>query len=83
MSLEIYVAASICDQVGEDVVTGETTEFANCGSDTVILATYGCGAGLRGEQTNIITRANFAKGEEDSGSCKLRKSREGAMILSC
>jgi hypothetical protein len=64
-----YAAASVCNETGEDVVTDETAKLAECGSDTVVLSTYGCRAGLRGDQTNVVTWANFAEGEEDTGYC--------------
>ncbi len=32
-----YAGASVCNQVGEDVVTGETAELAKCRGDAVVL----------------------------------------------
>jgi hypothetical protein len=66
LSLLDNIVTRVRDDKGEDVCPDESTNLA-CGCcDTVVLASDGGRAGLGGDQADVVTWADFAKGKEDT-----------------
>lgn len=63
------IATTVGDQVREDVVANEAAELAKGGGNAVVLATNGGGAGLRGDEADVVSGADFAEGEENTYVC--------------
>lgn len=51
---------------GEDVGPDEGTDFAGRGGDGVVLPADGGGAGLGGDEADVVAGSGFAEGEEDA-----------------
>ena len=50
----------------ENLIANKSTDFADCSGDTVVLASDGGSTGFRGDQADVVARAEFTEGEEDA-----------------
>jgi hypothetical protein len=60
LALLNHIGARIIDQVREDVCSDEGTDLATRGCDTVVLSSDGGCGGLGGDETDVVTWADFA-----------------------
>lgn len=61
-----FIIATCCLNIGEDVRAYKGTNLPYGGSYGVVLSSDTGGAGLRGNESDIVTRTKFAQGEEDA-----------------
>lgn len=60
------IIATSCFDAGEDPGSDKGTNLANGGGDTVVTTTNTSGAGLCGQETNVVAGAKLSKAQENT-----------------
>lgn len=60
------IIATSCFNAGEDPGSDKGTNLANGGGNTVVTATNASGAGLGGQETNVVARTKLSKTQENT-----------------